>query len=170
MDYKWRVMNITKMVKLMLLVALVCSCQHSTKTEKAHFQFPQGVASADPQPNAIMLWTRVVDANANPESINLSVEVSESPAFSAITVSERITAYKNDDYTIRYYARELVPNKKYYYRFISGSDTSRVGRTFTAPEDPNPKLNKLRLFFIWEISFTRSWVTIPDTIITIQTG
>ena len=85
MDYKWRVMNITKMVKLMLLVALVCSCQHSTKTEKAHFQFPQGVASADPQPNAIMLWTRVVDANANPESINLSVEVSESPAFSAIT-------------------------------------------------------------------------------------
>lgn len=135
MNYNWRAMNITKMVKLILLVTLVCSCQHSTKTEKAHFQFPQGVASADPQPNAIMLWTRVVNTNANPDSINLSVEVSESPAFSAITISERITAYKNDDYTIRYYARELVPNKKYYYRFISGSDTSSVGRTFTAPEE-----------------------------------
>jgi alkaline phosphatase D len=97
--------------------------------------FPQGVASGDPQPNAVVLWTRAVPTQgANASSVALQLQVSETEDFAALVVDQALEARIQDDYTLRIYVDTLTPNRWYYYRFVAGSDYSRVGRTRTAPE------------------------------------
>ena len=95
--------------------------------------FPQGVASADPQPNAVLLWSRV-DPLADEANPNVVVQVSRSPEFGELLLEETLIASPDSDYTLRILVRELVPDTTYYYRFIAADGTgSRVGRTWTAP-------------------------------------
>ncbi|GAB3652443.1 hypothetical protein GCM10028791_21970 [Echinicola sediminis] len=103
------------------------------------YQFPQGVASADPQPGAIMLWTRIVpSADSEKEVVEANVQVSLSRSFEKLIHEGRATTGRDADFTLRYFATGLPKGKKVFYRFIAGSDTSRTGRTFTAPAAENP--------------------------------
>ena len=45
------------------------------------YSFPQGVASADPQADAIILWTRVVPEDATETSVDLAVQVARDGDF-----------------------------------------------------------------------------------------
>ena len=95
--------------------------------------FPQGVASADPQPDAILLWSRVepLAGETNPE---VTVQVSRSAEFAGLLVEETLTASPESDFTLRILVRDLEPDTTYYYRFIAADGAgSRVGRTWTAP-------------------------------------
>ena len=95
--------------------------------------FPQGVASADPQPNAVLLWSRV-DPLADEANPNVVVQVSRSPEFGELLLEETLIASPDSDYTMRVLVRDLDPDTTYYYRFIAADGTgSRVGRTWTAP-------------------------------------
>jgi alkaline phosphatase D len=95
--------------------------------------FPQGVASGDPTPSSVMLWTRVAPKNAD-DAIELTLEVSERDDFEEIVVMEVFTATPDSDHAVRVLVKDLSPNRTYYYRFSSDTDKSRVGRTRTAPE------------------------------------
>lgn len=104
-------------------------------------RFPQGVASGDPTPESVLLWTRVEPEDED-ESVELTLEVSESTDFDELVVMETVTARKDSDHTVRVLVKDLSPNKFYYYRFSAGSDRSRVGRTHTAPnpdDDVEPR-------------------------------
>ena len=96
-------------------------------------RFPQGVASGDPQPDGVMLWTR-----AEPESLSdtvaLSLQVAQVPDFSDLVLQAALSTDKNSDYTLRVFVDNLSPARTYYYRFL-GEDGSRseTGRTRTAP-------------------------------------
>ncbi|MCY3641158.1 MAG: PhoD-like phosphatase N-terminal domain-containing protein, partial [Gammaproteobacteria bacterium] len=95
--------------------------------------FPQGVASADPQPDAVLLWGRVepLAGEASPEVV---VQVSRFPAFGDLVLEETLTASPDSDYTMRLLVRDLDSDTTYYYRFIAADGaTSRLGRTWTAP-------------------------------------
>ena len=61
------------------------------------------------------------------------VQLSISPAFEEVIISERLVASQEADFTLRYYADSLKSGQRYFYRFIAGKDTSIVGRTRTAP-------------------------------------
>jgi alkaline phosphatase D len=98
------------------------------------YSFPQGVASGDPQPTAIMLWTRVARSGDSDADIELTLEVSTTRDFESIVVSERLVASADGDFTVRVLATELEPATTYHYRFRAGETQSRVGRTRTAPE------------------------------------
>jgi alkaline phosphatase D len=102
-------------------------------TDPASSQFPQGVASGDPTPTTVMLWTRAVPKSGD-AAVEVRLEVSEDDDFSEVVVMEMLTAEKADDHTLRVLVKELSPNRLYYYRFSIGSEKSRVGRTRTAPE------------------------------------
>lgn len=101
------------------------------------YHFPQGLASGDPQPDAVMLWTRV-EALAGPEAgapIDLYVQVAEDEAFSRLVVERAVRAMPETDHTVRVLAGGLKPDSTYYYRFFAGSDRSPfAGRTRTAPK------------------------------------
>lgn len=95
--------------------------------------FLQGVASGDPQENAVVLWTRAAPTKGD-AAVSLRLEVSEKEDFSVLIVKKDVEATSQTDFTVRVYVEDLQPNRSYYYRFVAGGDKSRVGRTRTAPE------------------------------------
>lgn len=96
--------------------------------------FPQGVASGDPKPDSVMLWTRAEPVAAASQSATLVLQVSRVDSFDTLEIQSTLTTDATSDYTLRTYVAGLLPDTIYYYRFIGGQDTaSRVGRTRTAP-------------------------------------
>lgn len=99
-------------------------------------RFPQSVASGDPTPNSVMLWTRVEPASAAETNADLvlNVQVATDPSFSSL-VQERpgLLARAAFDHCVKVQIDGLSPYTTYYYRFLSGGDLSPVGRTRTAP-------------------------------------
>ncbi|MEA3010013.1 MAG: alkaline phosphatase [Sphingomonadales bacterium] len=90
--------------------------------------FPDGVASGDPEPDSVILWTR------RPSAQRLTVEVALDPDFARVVATKRVPLLAESDYTCRVLAGGLEPATVYYYRFSDESGAgSRVGRTITAP-------------------------------------
>lgn len=101
--------------------------------------FLHGVASGDPLPDGILLWTRVTPApDAVPGSgkgpdTEVSWEIAEDKGFSRIVAQGRTTATAASDHTVKADVRGLRPATAYWYRFAAGTALSPVGRTLTAP-------------------------------------
>ena len=95
--------------------------------------YPQGVASADPHPDSVILWTRrppVSDSLAK----KLTVEIAEDSAFRKIVAVSKADLSPESDWTCRILAAGLKPRHEYWYRFTDEHGFgSRVGRTLTAP-------------------------------------
>jgi alkaline phosphatase D len=111
-----------------------------TKWTERRELFPEGVASGDPGPDSVILWTRV-KAPSNARAVPLEVEVAEDEAFTRVVASSRARALAEADHTCRVLVGGLRPSREYWYRFTDSSGGgSRVGRTLTAPapDDPRP--------------------------------
>ena len=95
--------------------------------------FPQGVASGDPQHDSVILWTRR-EPDAGAASHRLVVEVASDEAFTRIAARGDVEVSAATDWTCRFLAAGLRPAREYWYRFVDeAGNTSRVGRTLTAP-------------------------------------
>jgi len=122
--------------------------------------FPQGVASGDPRPDAVMLWTRAVPRSGAEEPVRLLLQLSKDSGFSTLLLEEEIQSSAERDFTVRAYVDGLAPDTQYYYRFL-GADTSasRVGRTRTAPAPEQER--KVNLAFAscqnFEQAYYGSW-------------
>ncbi|WP_422561416.1 alkaline phosphatase D family protein [Parvibaculum sedimenti] len=112
------------------------------------YHFPQGLASGDPQPHAVMLWTRVERVDGAPsDAIDLYVQVAEDEAFTKLIVERAVRALPETDHTVRVLVNELRPDTHYYYRFFAGSDQAPFsGRTRTAP--PRDAKRPVRFAFL----------------------
>ncbi|MFJ6630311.1 alkaline phosphatase D family protein [Streptomyces sp. NPDC091376] len=101
--------------------------------------FLHGVASGDPLPDGVLLWTRVTPApDAVPGSgkgaaTEVRWEIAEDKAFTAVVSGGLTTATATSDHTVKVDVRGLRPGTTYYFRFTSGTAVSAVGRTRTAP-------------------------------------
>lgn len=101
--------------------------------------FPQGVASGDPTPDTVILWTRRPPVNDNAAK-RLIVEISTTPDFKKILAGGTTNISAESDWTCRFLAADLKPNREYWYRFVDDQGfASRVGRTITAPSDNSSK-------------------------------
>jgi len=118
-----------------------CSDPHPAGDSAARYSFPQGVASADPQPDAIILWTRVEGEST--ESVNLRLQLAVDAEFDEVLLEQTVQADSEFDRTVRVFVDGLQPSTRYFYRFIAPLDAvSRTGRTRTAPPaDGNEPLN-----------------------------
>ena len=111
------------------------SCAHSqsgARTERRDL-YPQGVASGDPMPDSVILWTRrAPDPGATTH--RLMVEVAGDEAFARIVARGDVEVSAATDWTCRFLAAGLMPAREYWYRFVDeAGNTSRTGRTLTAP-------------------------------------
>lgn len=100
--------------------------------------FPQGLASGDPRPDRVILWTRIDPKGAGKsetDAIDVGFVIAEDEALETIVAQGTVTAQPDDDHTVRVVPTGLQPGRHYYYRFESGGTTTRVGRTKTAPTD-----------------------------------
>jgi len=97
------------------------------------YRFPQGVASGDPQPDGVVLWTRVAANDGSDDPVEVRVQLSRGPEFTQIVLDESMTATTASDHTLRIVVQGLDPDAIYFYRFAAGGDFSRLGRTRTTP-------------------------------------
>ena len=101
--------------------------------------FRHGIASGDPLPDGILLWTRVTPTkDAAPgrgrgPAVPVRYELSTTADFRRVVARGTVTTRAERDYTVKADVRGLQPATNYFYRFISGKDQSPVGRTRTAP-------------------------------------
>jgi len=93
--------------------------------------FTHGVASGDPLTNRVILWTRF----ATPDGSigRLGWELAEDEAFSRVAARGEVTASPFNDYCAKVDAGGLAPGRPFFYRFLSASGASPIGRTRTAP-------------------------------------
>ncbi|MFZ3496976.1 alkaline phosphatase D family protein [Streptomyces sp. 5.8] len=125
---------------LVPIAALGAEAAHAaTGTSEDTPSFLHGVASGDPLPDGVLLWTRVTPVSgAVPGSgvgpaVAVGWEVAEDKAFSRIVASGTVTASAASDHTVKADVRGLRPQTAYWYRFTAGATVSPAGRTRTAP-------------------------------------
>jgi alkaline phosphatase D len=95
--------------------------------------FPEGVASGDPDPHSVILWTRRPFDRG--ERHVLTVEVAADESFRRIVASAKAPVSASADWTCRVLVADLKPATTYWYRFTDADGNgSRVGRTITAPD------------------------------------
>lgn len=109
--------------------------------------FPQSVASGDPQPQGITLWTRVVPPQ--PGLVLVGFEVAKDPSFARVVLRGIAETDEWKDYTlkVRLNSRVIQPYTTYYYRFTYKGAASRTGRFKTLPA-PNAEPAKIRFGYI----------------------
>lgn len=94
--------------------------------------YPEGVASGDPEPDSVILWTR--RPFSEPGEHQLTVEIALDEGFRHIVATVRAPASEDADWTCRVLAAGLKPATVYWYRFTDDTGAgSRIGRTITAP-------------------------------------
>src|SRR5690606_20125974 len=103
--------------------------------------FVHGVASGDPTPDSVLLWTRVTPRDSGP--LSGSFEVFDSLALDEPVAEGSFTTDADRDYTVKVEARELSPGTTYYYRFHCQGLSSPLGRTRTAPRGAVDRLRLL---------------------------
>ena len=123
--------------------AFGCSEETTTDQQAAASRkfFPQSVASGDPRPDSVVVWTRAVDSEHEGHAAGdttLTLEVSKDESFGSLVLNQAgLKALVAHDNAIKVKVTNLEPRTTYYYRFIFEHDGERyvspVGRTKTAP-------------------------------------
>ena len=91
--------------------------------------FTHGVASGEPGPDRVLLWTRFAGGETR-----LDWEVSETADFARSVAGGSVTASGERDFCVKPVATGLAPGRWYYYRFTAPSgERSAIGRTRTLP-------------------------------------
>lgn len=94
--------------------------------------FVHGVASGDPLPSGVILWTRATPP-AGRGDVPVSYEIARDMNFTRIVGRGMQMATAARDFTIKVDAMGLEPGATYYYRFSALGEASPVGRTRTLP-------------------------------------
>ncbi|MFI8964557.1 alkaline phosphatase D family protein [Streptomyces sp. NPDC053493] len=101
--------------------------------------FLHGVASGDPLPDGVLLWTRVtptpdaVPGSGKGPDVTVGWELAEDRSFARTVASGTAVATAASDHTVKADVRGLRPATSYFFRFTAGGTVSATGRTRTAP-------------------------------------
>jgi alkaline phosphatase D len=96
--------------------------------------FYHGVASGDPLPNAVIIWTRFTPDSEQLQAVKLQYTIATDTAFQNIVQQGEVFADPLNDFTAKVDVKHLNPNTYYYYVFTAPTGkNSLIGRTKTAP-------------------------------------
>ncbi|NLU70162.1 alkaline phosphatase D family protein [Streptomyces sp. HNM0574] len=114
--------------------------------------FTLGVASGDPLPDSVVLWTRLAPEPYEPDSglaaepVPVRWELATDKDFRRVVARGEATAHPEFHHSVHVVPEGLEPATRYWYRFRAGEWTSTVGRTRTAPA-AGAELASLRFAF-----------------------
>src|SRR5262247_1878976 len=102
------------------------------------YPFTLGVASGDPLPDGVVLWTRLaprpLEGGGMPMvPLPVQWEVGRDAAFRVIAQKGETLARPELGHSVHVEVAGLEPGREYWYRFRAGNEMSRTGRTKTAP-------------------------------------
>ena len=128
--------------------------------------FALGVASGEPRPDSVLLWTRLYPGPAVPgqsaserqqqaffeaqsgmradQFCAVSYEIFSDEALTKRVQRGEFITHARRGWSVHVRAQGLRPDRPYWYRFQSGAAQSPVGRTRTAPA-PDAAVSRLRL-------------------------
>jgi alkaline phosphatase D len=103
--------------------------------------FTLGVASGDPTPDGVVLWTRLAPeplendglGGMPPRGLPVDWQVAEDRHFSRPVLRGSVLAVPSSAHTVHVEVTGLRPGREYWYRFRAGGHLSPVGHTRTAP-------------------------------------
>ncbi|WP_327093510.1 alkaline phosphatase D family protein [Nocardia vinacea] len=103
--------------------------------------FTLGVASGEPLPDGVVLWTRLAPDPLAPDGlggmaqhpVTVEYEVAHDEQFQQVVARGAAVATRELAHSVHPEVRGLEPNRWYFYRFRAGSAISPIGRTRTAP-------------------------------------
>jgi alkaline phosphatase D len=124
--------------------------------------FGHGVASGDPLPDGVLLWTRV---SPTPESlpgsgtgpeVTVTWEVATDPGFRRVVARGAVGTGPARDHTVKAEPRGLEAATDHWYRFRWGREISPVGRTRTAPAT-GAAVDRLRIGVVSCANWQAGW-------------
>lgn len=114
--------------------------------------FQVGIASGEPLPDGVVLWTRLVtnpqamDSGMTRAPVKVGWEIAEDDKLTKTVRRGEALAVAEAGHSVHIEVSGLKPNRDYWYRFNAGGHASGVGRTRTAPER-GAKVDKLRIAY-----------------------
>lgn len=112
--------------------------------------FTLGVASGDPLPGSVLLWTRLApspyesDGGLPPSRVTLRWELAHDERFTRIAKRGDVVAHPEFAHTAHVEVKGLDTDRVYWFRFRAGRWISGTGRTRTAPATA-ARISELRL-------------------------
>jgi alkaline phosphatase D len=100
--------------------------------------FTLGVASGEPRPDGVVLWTRLApeplaDGGMPPVAVPVRFEVAADDGFRRLVQAGVVMAEPDHAHSVHVGVTGLEPGRWYWYRFATADEVSHVGRTRTAP-------------------------------------
>ncbi len=113
--------------------------------------FSLGVASGDPAPNGVVLWTRLaldpLNGGGMPDAnVDVSWTVAEDEKMTRVVRRGTAVARPAFAHSVHVEVEGLRPARTYWYQFRAGNDQSPVGRTRTLPQ-AGAAVDRLRFGF-----------------------
>ena len=105
----------------------------TTNLEPCLAPFYHGVASGDPMPNKVIIWTRVTPDTVSANPILVSWQMATDTGMTNIVQNGSKITDNNVDYTVKVDVTGLTANTWYYYEFTVNGLKSPRGRTRTTP-------------------------------------
>jgi alkaline phosphatase D len=102
------------------------------------YPFTLGVASGEPLPSGVVLWTRLAPeplhgGGVGRDPVVVGWEVAEDETFGRVVQRGTVVARPAWAHSVHVEVAGLQPGRWYFYRFMAGDEVSPVGRTRTAP-------------------------------------
>jgi alkaline phosphatase D len=138
------------------------SASAATSRPGPGYPFTLGVASGDPTPFGVVLWTRLAPEPLTPgggmpaRRANVQWQVAKDEGMRQVVASGVAQALPQLAHAVHVEVEGLEPGREYHYRFRSGSEISPVGRTRTTPR-ARDRVDQLSFAFAscqkWEDGF-----------------
>jgi len=110
----------------------------ATHRPKKGYLFALGVASGEPTPDSVVLWTRLAPdplegGGMPPQDVRVAWEIAEDESMKRVVRRGNALATAAWAHSVHVEVRGLAPGRWYWYRFIFRDEASPVGRTRTMP-------------------------------------
>lgn len=125
------------------------------------YPFSLGIASGDPLPDGVVLWTRLAPDPLNgggmpQQNVTVQWQIAADESMRQVLKRGTATATPELAHSVHVDVRGLQPARWYWYQFKVGNEVSPVGRTRTAPARGD-RLNQLNFAFCscqaWDSGF-----------------
>ncbi len=125
--------------------------------------FYHGVASGDPLPDRVIIWTRVTPDSNFTGNITVNWKMATDTLLSNVVQQGSFVTNEDRDFTVKVDVTGLQPNTWYYYEFETNGRKSLIGRTRTAPTG---NVDSLRFAIVscssWDYGFFNSYGRIEE--------
>lgn len=112
--------------------------------------FTLGVASGEPLPTSVVIWTRLalrpLEGGRMAEPVSVQWQVATDETMRRVVQQGTAIAVAEWGHSVHVEVQGLEPAQTYWYQFRVGDTLSPIGRTRTAPQ-PGARLNRLRFAF-----------------------